>query len=485
MPAPFFMPSRIRAQALRIFMEWKKKAGPALLDGADPGTKVIFFAACGVALLLLILNIILTASMPSEPAARAVLANYTLASSGSSVKNKDSIADSIDDYLLFTQNVLDNSGSGVKAYVTLECGAPVELSAFVAEEKLAGAQFMSDQSVLTTAQLGYFPIEIMCGGKFYQSIMIVTDTIAPAITLRDMELWLGETLEPQDFVSSVYDATELTYAFTSKPKFNKTGEHEVTIKVTDMGGNVTSVTARLTVTEDTEPPVITGVADRTVYIGDTVQYKENIVVTDNRDGELEVTADIRAVNPNAEGSYTVTYTATDSTGLTATATATFTFMYSDESLQLMKLDELIQPVLDKLIKDDMTDRQKAKAIYNWVHDSINYSGTSDKSSWYACAIEGLTTKNGDCYTYFALSKALLTAVGIENVDVIRKDSSWHPLAKHYWNMVKIDGNWYHFDATPRSDGETFFLVTTKQLLKYSNSHLYSHDFDPEDYPQTP
>ena len=56
---------------------------------------------------------------------------------------------------------------------------------------------------------------------------------------------------------------------------------------------------------------------------------------------------------------------------------------------------------------------------------------------------------------------------------------------HWWNLVYVDGEWLHFDTTPRRLGGDFCLLTTAQLLAYSNTHGNSHGFDPSQYPATP
>lgn len=474
-----------RTQLHQRKMDWNTDTRPTFGAWLASMSKAVY-AIGGIFLVLLIFNIILASSMPSDAASKYVLASYTLTAEGSSEAQRETIAGRLGDYSLLTSAKLGNTGTGVRSHVSAECGSQLYLSDFVSEKVLPEAQFVTDVSSISMETPGYYKVEIMAKGKLCTSVLIVVDSTAPYLSSRDASVWLGEELQPEDFLSSARDATGLTYSFVSEPNFNRAGEYQVTVRATDMGGNSSTANAVCVITEDVQPPVISGVTDRTIYIGDTVEYKKDITATDNRDGEVDISVDVRGVNPNAEGTYTVTYTATDSTGLSATAKAEFTFMYSEESLQIMKLNEMLEPVLEQLIEPDMTDREKAKEIYKWVQKSINYSGTSDKSSWYACAMEGLTTRNGDCYTYFALSKALLTAAGIENVDVIRIDNPQrHPLARHYWNMVYIEDNWYHFDATPRADGTTFFLWTTKELLKYSDTHLWSHDFDPEEYPKTP
>lgn len=460
---------------------------PPRPETGAPQNKMTTFVSAVIILLLTVFNVLISLSVPAEECVVRVLNSYSPAVNGVSERDKDGFSDKLEDFLLLANTALDNIGCGVKAYTWVECGSSVGLSDFVDTEKnsVMGIRVLTDLSAIPLHTQGYYPVEIETGEKKVTSILFVCDTVSPEVTATEKQLWSGDEPLPESFVSSCHDATKVSYSFKGHPNFKRTGTRDLTVVATDDAGNSTAVTTRFTVLEDTEPPVITGAADRTVYIGDTVQYKENVAATDNRDGEVQLSVDIRGVNPNEEGSYPVVYSATDSTGLTSSLTVTFNFMYSDESLQLMKLDELLDPIYNRIIKDDMTDREKARAIYDWVRGSINYAGTSDKSSWYACAIEGITTKNGDCYTYFALSKALLTKAGIENLDVIRRDSEWHPRSKHFWNMVVIDGNWYHFDATPRSDGTQFFLVTTKKLMEYSNTHLYSHDIDTSLYPETP
>ena len=51
------------------------------------------------------------------------------------------------------------------------------------------------------------------------------------------------------------------------------------------------------------------------------------------------------------------------------------------------------------------------------------------------------------------SKALLTRAGIENIDL---KATKH---KHYWNFVKVEEGWYHFDTTPRWDHPNLCLRT--------------------------
>ena len=337
-----------------------------------------------------------------------------------------------------------------------------------------------------TDDIGYYKTVMQCRGLPTPCLLVITDSTAPVCSNEEKWLWLGEPLPVPEAFASAFDNTQIECRYVKAPDLTKAGTTGVSIEITDRGGNITMCNLLCEVIADTEPPVIHGAADRTVYIGSDVTYKSGVTADDNRDGaNLPVNVDISAVNPEKEGVYPVTYSVSDSSGLTASVTVNFTFEFTKEDEIKNKVNELITPILNSILKDGMTDRQKANAIYNWVRYNIHYVGTSQKNSWYEGAYDGMTHRSGDCYTYFSVSKAMLNYVGIENIDVTREYTPKRPNRHHYWNMVKVEGNWYHFDASPRNDGARFCLVTTDTLLKYSKTHTDSHLFDPSKYPATP
>lgn len=130
------------------------------------------------------------------------------------------------------------------------------------------------------------------------------------------------------------------------------------------------------------------------------------------------------------------------------------------------LEDEAHNTLNDILKEGMTPLEKARAIFDFTHDSIRYTGDSDKSNWEAGAYEGLTVRRGDCFTYYAVSRALLTAAGIENLEVQRVGGP----TSHYWNLVNCGNGWYHFDATPRSSklpSFVSFMFTDQQAADYT------------------
>lgn len=110
------------------------------------------------------------------------------------------------------------------------------------------------------------------------------------------------------------------------------------------------------------------------------------------------------------------------------------------------LEDKVAATLDKIIEDGMTDLEKCEAVYKYTWNNIGYTGDSDKSDWEMGAYVGLTAKRGDCFTYYAVARAMLSYLGIPNLTVTRNGG----VSDHYWLLVDFGYGWYHFDSTPRS-----------------------------------
>lgn len=192
------------------------------------------------------------------------------------------------------------------------------------------------------------------------------------------------------------DATALTFYFQNDPVLVE-GTQEVVIVAKDEGGNTTEAVASLTLKDDTEAPVMKGVANRTVYIGDGISYKAGVTVTDNCDEDIELQVDSSGVDLNTEGNYHVTYSAKDRAGNETSQTITLTVRkhaYTQE-----EVDVLADKVLADIIMPEMSDYDKLVAIYDWVRTHVSYINYSEKGDWIRGAYEGLALHQGDCYVY--------------------------------------------------------------------------------------
>ena len=245
--------------------------------------------------------------------------------------------------------------------------------------------------------------------------------------------------------------------------------------------------------KDTQAPVITGAKDLEVYVGDAVSYKSGVSVTDDMDAKPELKIDNSKVDLTKPGVYEVTYTATDAAGNTcAPITVKLTVKvkpenFVDPEVIYAKADS----ILEKFIRDDMTDREKAEAVYVWTRRSVHLTyGSAPKgfdhesADWLQTAYQLLNkdVPKGDCFYFFAVQKLLLQRLNIPTIDCEKiYDGDSH----HYWLLVSVDGgkSYYHFDNVWSKE---LCLVTDAQLDAFSAA-VDSHPFNRNEslYPATP
>lgn len=143
----------------------------------------------------------------------------------------------------------------------------------------------------------------------------------------------------------------------------------------------------------------------------------------------------------------------------------------------LQAEAMAANIVAQITNNGMSKPQKANAIYNWVRGSMTYSHSGPKGDPASAAVYGFRRHYGNCYEYYAMSKYLLEAAGMPNVMVTRASDG-----DHFWNLVNVDGAWYHFDTTPRRSGGRWCLVTTGSLKQNSWG---AHNFHVGAYPQTP
>lgn len=257
---------------------------------------------------------------------------------------------------------------------------------------------------------------------------------------------------------------------------------------------------------DRDPPVIQGTHDLTVAVGMTLSYRSGVSAVDAADGTVPLQIDASAVNLSQAGEYPVIYRAQDKSGNRSEVAVTVTVVevsgvndedptadvsgedpVLEESLPPLPevtqqmVDEVSDQILSKIVTSSMSQWEQARAIYNYVHTHVKYVGSSDKSNWLIGAYVGFTRNRGDCYNYFACSKALLTRAGIPNVDLYRVGGG----TDHYWQLVNVGDGWYHFDACPHPDSYPLnsFLLDEIAVRAYTEkcspvrSNYYVYDYE--------
>lgn len=367
--------------------------------------------------------------------------------------------------------------------VKLEVGEKIQLQEFL-KDPYDGVSFVTDVSAVDTSVPGEHDITLKVYGRKFTSKLIVEDTVAPTGTGVDIVTEGGVMPTPEMCVTDIQDMTDVTIAFKETPDVSQEGDVNAVVVLTDEGGNTTEINSVITVWVDKEPPVISGAKNKTVTVGGSVSYRSGVTVTDNKDEDPTLEIDNSNVDLNKIGVYEVVYTATDKSGNVSTETINVTVKEKAPAVPTeiseATVNALAQDVLGRITNDSMSKMDIAFAIYKWTNTNIGYTGSSDKSNWVNGAYQGFTKKAGDCYTYFAVAKALFNVAGISNVDVVKSDTSH---SRHYWSLIDIGSGWYHVDCTPRKgSGDLFFMVTDAELEAYSSSHSNSHIFDGSLYP---
>jgi len=319
------------------------------------------------------------------------------------------------------------------------------------------------------------PVRLSINGFPFDGALDVQDTIPPSANAHEMTVWtIDENVQAIDFVTNIVDGTEVTTRFAEDYDFSVIGELNIKIILTDSAGNTTELQTRAHVALDTEPPVIHGAIERNFFMGPGISYRSGVTVTDNRDKDVPLQVDSSKVDPYAPGYYPLTYSATDESGNTSSVTVTIRILNASEEMAYEKADEVIK----KIIKDDMTDRQKARAVFIWVRNNIVYGRAADTSGPLQGAYAGFLTGKGDCYTYYAVSEVLLKRAGLETVGLERVPEG---RTRHYWNLVYIDDGWYHFDTCPPPLDADTLLFTESQAkwftTRIGNSTTYTHYYE--------
>jgi hypothetical protein len=165
-----------------------------------------------------------------------------------------------------------------------------------------------------------------CGGSSVDNAEI-QDSLAPIITLvgpDNITLTVGDTYQESGTAVTDNIDTGLIANVSGSVDTSSVGTYVLTYTAVDLAGNTSSVTRTIVVQPlpDTESPEITLIGNAVInlVVGDTY-VEQGVTVSDNVDTDLSATT-TGSVDTDTVGSYTITYTTTDSANNQASATRT-------------------------------------------------------------------------------------------------------------------------------------------------------------------
>jgi hypothetical protein len=172
------------------------------------------------------------------------------------------------------------------------------------------------------------------------------------------------------------------------------------------------------------------------------------------------------------------------------------FEYSIDRESILRInrevENKINEIVDLIIIPGMTDLEKEIAVHNYIvnntkYDEANYEkGTVPKeaNTAYGVLIKGV----GVCGGYASAMNKLFSAVDIESMIISGEAGENGSYEAHAWNLVKLDGEYYHIDATWNDPIYTFNGVR-KDVIHFDYFNLSDeeiskdHKWDRDKYPE--
>lgn len=213
---------------------------------------------------------------------------------------------------------------------------------------------------------GNYKATISYKDKDYDIKVKVKDTVAPKITVSDnIVVQTNNPLHMSDIITNVTELSgNIDASFKDKPKsestdntesvsatentestesgsssviavggcnlkhndeitYTKSGDYDNTITVTDDAGNTSDIDIKISVID---APSINGISDKTVTVGDTVDYLSGVTAVDGKSTDItgSIEVDSSKVDINTPGTYQITYKVTDSYGFSTGANCNIT-----------------------------------------------------------------------------------------------------------------------------------------------------------------
>jgi hypothetical protein len=127
--------------------------------------------------------------------------------------------------------------------------------------------------------------------------------------------------------------------------------------------------------------------------------------------------------------------------------------YQETGKQRNYVKRKAEDIAWKIIESDMSDIEKIKTVYEWVIKHVTYDGFYARHGGYH-ALKGKAV----CQGYALLLYRMLEGLGYNSLIISGGD--------HMWNMVELDGKWYHLDAT--FDDIQEGLILKEHFINYAN-----------------
>lgn len=147
-----------------------------------------------------------------------------------------------------------------------------------------------------------------------------------------------------------------------------------------------------------------------------------------------------------------------------------------------KATKKVRNIISKNISSGMSDFDKVRFVHDWIVKNYTYDSSSPIRTFH----EAISGKKAVCQGYALTFLAFMEQMKLPCYFVYSSNGA------HSWNIVKVNGKWYHIDVTnddPKSYESTtnkypvytFFLQSTENFQKKVNS-TGNHQYDTSIFP---
>ncbi len=161
---------------------------------------------------------------------------------------------------------------------------------------------------------------------------------------------------------------------------------------------------------------------------------------------------------------------------------------SQTAQTLTKVEETIADIIAEA-KKLPSDYDRIKLFHDWIINRTEYVITGNK---YISETDGpILYGEALCEGYSRAFEYLCQSVGIECVCIAGTATSSVASGEHMWNMVKVDGKWYHIDVTWDDPLTTsgkptlrydYFLISDAQIKKdHTINNVFTVPTAPSNY----
>lgn len=265
---------------------------------------------------------------------------------------------------------------------------------------------LSGLDEIDLGKTGEYKLAYSYNNKEYPFTLVIQDTQAPELIVKDYSTDMAEEIDAQDVIVSVSDGSAFRLSINTE-NGNSAGTSKVTVTATDENGNSTTQTATLTREVDEEAPEIVGYQE-SIEVALGAEFNPELTLADNLDPNPSISINEGTLDIYTPGTYKVSYTVTDRSGNTKNYTQNV--KVKDTKIVYLTFDDGPSANTKRIL--DILDQYGVKATFFVTAQNPEYFKYMKEAAedGHTIAIHTLTHNFADLYSsadaYFADLQAM-------------------------------------------------------------------------------